>query len=306
MMAWTSLAEHISVAQTFYGDTAQRRVADWIAREEDLVGNTAFAKHFASHFETYDAREADYAHRKIHSSQGALLGGIRFFGGDTHRPFVDVIAHDFGESAMAYAALAACVAEEWRVFSPRSMRVLVSAARFEKMRSQTPATRLDQSVFAARCDQMAPPDQRVTLAPFGTASEAVAMVEARYRDLAQTQPALAQDVAPSDPEDIQDMWQANQLHAITVQGTTVGALAVAPSGCAWIDGAEIMEEVVSCGYAGHGYAASAQKAWAAHHGTAESLLFGTIDGANLASQRTAERAGRAMVLAYAFIDLPPV
>ena len=64
------------------------------------------------------------------------------------------------------------------------------------------------------------------------------------------------------------------------------------------------EEVISTGHTGHGYAASAQAAWAAHVADdPERLLIGTIDRHNHASRRTAERAGRPAVLEDVFVRL---
>lgn len=64
------------------------------------------------------------------------------------------------------------------------------------------------------------------------------------------------------------------------------------------------EEVIATDHIGHGYAASAQAAWAAQFTDDPSrLLIGTIDRHNHASRRTAEHAGRPAVLEYAFVQL---
>ena len=60
-------------------------------------------------------------------------------------------------------------------------------------------------------------------------------------------------------------------------------------------------------YAGHGYAASAQREWAGRRacdGDGDRLLIGTIDGHNHASLATARRAGRPRVLEDVFLLLP--
>ena len=68
-----------------------------------------------------------------------------------------------------------------------------------------------------------------------------------------------------------------------------------------------MEEVIALEHAGHGYAASAQAAFATLPGNdPAALLVGTIDALNVASRRTAERAGRTNVMDYLFVDLPRV
>jgi RimJ/RimL family protein N-acetyltransferase len=80
---------------------------------------------------------------------------------------------------------------------------------------------------------------------------------------------------------------------------------VAPGRVGWIDADEINEEVVDADHAGHGYAASAQRAWASrqsHHG--DRMLVGTVDRLNEVSRRTAERAGRPRLLEDVFLLLP--
>ncbi|MCC5838996.1 MAG: hypothetical protein JJT96_02645 [Opitutales bacterium] len=55
---------------------------------------------------------------------------------------------------------------------------------------------------------------------------------------------------------------------------------------------------------GHGFAASAQRAWAHRpHRERNRLFIGTIDRLNVASRRTALRAGRTAVLDYVFFPL---
>ncbi|WP_281825675.1 hypothetical protein [Jannaschia rubra] len=55
---------------------------------------------------------------------------------------------------------------------------------------------------------------------------------------------------------------------------------------------------------GQGFGASAQRAWAARRDIdPDRLLVGTIDRLNVASARTAARAGRRRVLDHAFLPL---
>jgi hypothetical protein len=89
-----------------------------------------------------------------------------------------------------------------------------------------------------------------------------------------------------------------------VNGATVGLLAIAPGRIGWIEGDEVNEEVVEAVYAGHSYAAVAQSAWALHVARdPQTLLLGTIDQLNIASRKTAERAGRRRMLDDIFISL---
>lgn len=143
----------------------------------------------------------------------------------------------------------------------------------------------------------------MTLAAFGRVEEAIALIAGRYADVAARDPDLARNVAAADPDDVRDWHAAGRLHAIQAGGATVGLLAVAPGAVEWIEGDEVHEEAVATAHAGRGYAAAAQAAWAAAAPDPGRLLVGTIDWLNHASRRTAERAGRAAVLVYAFVPL---
>ncbi len=116
---------------------------------------------------------------------------------------------------------------------------------------------------------------------------------------------LARNVAPAAPDDLRLWHAAGQLRAVRAHDATVGLLAIAPGALEWIEGDEVKEEAVEAAHNGQGYAASAQAAWAA--GVAsdpERLLVGTIDRLNVASRKTAERAGRDRVLDEVFVSLP--
>lgn len=100
------------------------------------------------------------------------------------------------------------------------------------------------------------------------------------------------------------MAHAGQLKAITVDGVSVGALAIVPGAIRWIEGDEIQEEVIDAEHSGHGYAALAQAAWARSIAVdLDRLLIGTIDGLNIASRRTASRARRRRVLDRVFVSV---
>ena len=157
----------------------------------------------------------------------------------------------------------------------------------------------------ARCADMHCPDNSpVRLAPFKTADAAIKLVENRYRDVESQNPALGRNLSAADPDEMRAWYDKGQVHAIAAQDRTVGCLAVAPGAIEWIEGYEIKEEVITTTHTGNGYADAAQAVWAADCPAPDRLVIGTIDGRNIASRRTAERAGRKPVLAYVFLKLP--
>ena len=292
---WPSLADQVTVATTLFGDAGERLVSEWLDTQLGLVGDAEFAAVFADHITLPGIAPLDYAHRHIRTPRGELLGGIRFYGRDVARPFVDVLAHSFTDLSV----LADVVAAEWSAFGVRFLRLqhrpgIINGGNVI----------LDQTIHVARYSQMTPTDGRVRLAPLPDAGSAIDLVAARYADLAAANPELAGNIAGQEAEEIEEWHRSGRLRGIDVDGTIVGLLAVDDSNIGWITGDEVKEEVIASGHSGHGYAASAQAAWAAHVADDPArLLIGTIDRHNHASRRTAERAGRPAVLENVFVYL---
>lgn len=291
-----SLREQRELALTLFGARGAGLVAQWLHDEFAKVDDPAYARLFTDHVSLPGVAPNDYAHRVVETSRGALLGGIRFYGRDVSRPFVEVVGHDFDD----LDALRDCVHREWSAF----------AARFARLRSRPgsvcgPRVLLDTGVHLARYRDMPAPDGRVSLAPFEDVDDAVAVIRRRYERLAVDDPNLARNVSPADPDDVREWHSAGQLQAIMLRDKAIGVFAVVPGRVGWIDADEINEEVVDTEHAGHGHAASAQRAWAgrpAIHG--DRMLVGTVDRLNEVSRRTAERAGRPRVLEDVFLLLP--
>jgi hypothetical protein len=292
---WPSLGDQNTLARELFGSvTGRHHVTEWLTAHTDLVDDVDFAQEFADHVGLPGIAPADYAHRIVGTTQGELLGGIRFYGRDLGRPFVDVLAHNFDD----IDALKACVTREWSDFNVRYLRLRTRPG----LLAARPDVILDQSIHVARYRDMASADGRVTLDRFGSAEEAIELVAARYRGLAADDSALFANISQADPDDLRDWHDRDQLRAITLQGSVIGAIAVAPGAVGWIVGDEINEEVISVPHAGHGYAASAQCAWAYHLAAdPDCLLVGTIDRHNHASRATAVRAGRPRVLDDVFV-----
>lgn len=289
------MADQVTVATTLFGGDGERLVSEWLDTQLSFVDDADFAAGFSEHITLPGIAPLDYAHRHLRTPRGDLVGGIRFYGLDTARPFVDVLAHSFTD----LAALADAVAAEWSPFGVRFLRL-----RHRPGVINGDNVIPDQKIHAARYNQLTPPDGRVRLVPLPDAASAIALVAARYADLTAANPELAGNVAAQDAEEIEDLHRSGRLRGIDVGGTIIGLLAVGDGEVGWITGDEIKEEVISTEHIGHGYAASAQAAWAADVADDPSrLLIGTTDRHNHSSRRTAERAGRPAVLEDVFVRL---
>ncbi len=163
---------------------------------------------------------------------------------------------------------------------------------------------LDESIYAARYRDTRTPARHVWLEPFDRVEAAEAMVRARYQRLMTDDPELARNVLPATADDLRLWHKAGQLRAVRAHDTVIGLLAIAPGQIEWIDADEINEEVICVDHTGKGYAAFAPAAWSAHIAHDPSrLLVGTIDRLNMASPKTAQRAGRRRVLDAVFVSL---
>ena len=296
---WLSLGDQVELADQLFGQpTGRQKVADWLAEQMSFVDDNDFAQQFAAHVTLPGIEVLDYAHRHLRTARGELLGGIRFYGRDITRPFVDVLAHNFAD----IDALIDCVNHEWSNFNPPFLRLRTTPG----LLAHRPDVILDKTIHLARYRDMAPADSRVMLDEFDAAEEAIDLVDACYARLADTHPALARNLSPADPDDLREWHQSGQLRAIRRHDTIIGALAIATGEIDWIGGEEVLEEVISEPHMGQRYAASAQMAWAQYMAIdTNQLLVGAIDRHNHASRATALRAGRPCVLDDIFVAMAP-
>ena len=292
---WSSLADELVLATNLFGCDGSAMVESWLDVEASRVTDDDFAAQFYNHLSLPGIKPTDYLHRIIRTSHGNVLGGIRFRGRDVNRPFVEIIAHGFDNLHL----LRSCVRDEWSMFRPEYLRLCVRPGS-----DSGPNALLDMSIYVARYRDMLSPQSSVQLIPFPDAEHAIDMVRRRYERLATDGQPLARNVFPAEPDDLLRWHHAGQLQAITIDGASVGALAVAPGAIRWIEGDEIQEEVIAAEHNGHGYAALAQAEWARRIAVdPDRLLIGTIDGLNLASHKTATRARRHRVLDRLFISM---
>jgi len=294
---WPSLRDQVALATQMFGDRGPSLVEGWLAEQFARIDDPDFAEGFAAQVALPGIVAGDFGHRDVRTANGRLLGGIRFYGRDVGRPFVEVCCHEFTE----LDELRECVRSEWSAFAPRYLRLNGLPGGVTG-----PGVVLDTTLHAARYLDMPEPDGRMTLERFDRVEDAVAVVGRRYALLAADDPELRRNLTPAAAEDLGQWHATGELRAIRVGDETVGLLAVAPGTIGWLPGDEINEEVIDVGHRGHGYAAAAQRTWAKVVADDPGrLLIGTIDRLNGASRVTAERAGRQAILEAVFVSLGP-
>jgi hypothetical protein len=292
---WPSLADELELSEALFGRHGRELLASWLDGEATRVNDTDFARSFSDHIDLPGVVSDDYLNRRIRTAWGTLLGGIRFYGRDVSRPFVEIIAHSFDD----LDRLCDCVGREWLMFAPPVLRLRTRPGRLNGANVV-----LDDSLYVARYCDIRPPAPHVWLEPFDRVGDAEMIVRTRYQRLAVDDPALARNVFATVVDELRAWHTSEQLRAVRTHGAVVGLLAVAPGRIAWIDGDEINEEVIAVEHCGHGYAALAQAAWAAHIARdRHQLLIGTIDRLNAPSRKTAHAAGRHRVLDTSFVSL---
>jgi len=283
----------------------RQSVRDGLATELDTQIARLTDHRFAEEF-----REAigigtgsDYLPRLIDIDQTTLLCGIRFYGGDKTRPFVDILASTADFQDWSHATRLAL--QEFKRFSPRRVRLLRTSAHEPEVGSGLNAV-LDQVISAGLCQELSEGhcQSAYTLALEDAEPEAAfAFLTRQYEAFSSRNPELAARVFASDLDDLRSCGEGGRLAWWLVDGQRAGLIAVCRDVSLGFDCYLMIEEVVAPEFAGRGSAAAAQRAMAAWcvERDPESVLFGTIDGANIPSRRAAQRAGRHEVAAWWFL-----
>lgn len=280
-----------------FGASSQR-LHDWLQQQLNFMEDQDFARVFSDNIDCFDVEPSTYNHRFIETDDGSMLGGIRFFGLDVERPFVEVIAHNFADMDK----LKNVVCRHWRVFVPQSMRLTVKAHSLP-----TPDAVLDVSIHAARYDQMSEPAGQLCLNKEIELPILKQFVDVRYDALADQQTALSKNISAASIEELQGCHDLQNLYVARLHAEVnfAGMIAIGERAIGWIDGEQVIEEVVDATKSGRGYAAQMQMEMAAlrKRDNPTCLLIGTIDRFNHASRKSAERAGRPEVLRRVFVPL---
>ena len=251
----------------------------------------------------------EYRLRRLRLEDGQeVLAGIHFKGLDLAWPFVGVRAWTAPDPPRL-PWLARVLGAAFARFQPRAVQVF--------RRAGTPAgpaaaAELDQHLLVGRVAELRalPPPrghERLQVRPASErqADELAAWVADRYRALHRARPELTGQVSPADAGDLAECARAEALFEVAVEGELAGLFAARRGTCLGHHGAEVVEEVLDPPWWGQGLGPALQRAcldrlppglgpW----------VWGTIAAPNLASLRTAQRAGRRVAGAWWFVPCP--
>lgn len=271
----------------------------WLDQQIAHCSDPAFAALFSDHLDLPGIHPTDYLHRIVATRTGHLLGGIRFYGHDITKPFVDLLAWT---GPIDLPAWRTAIANVWAAFDPPQFRILSAG---EPAFAAFP---IDQTIHAGRAGIMAEQPLRptVTLQPCHAPEAAAAQAARWHQDFAATNPTLAAELHIADAAELTECHTNGSLDYIMIDGTQAGLLATAPGTIDWLHGHIVIEEILASSHHGHGHAAYAQRRLAVSLAATDpqTLLLGTIHHTNIASYRTATTAGRPAIMDYRFIPLP--
>jgi len=296
LKSWPSLEFQLQLEQQLFGANSNL-LRDWFEVQLSWINDAQFARQFSDNISLPNIVPSDYNHRHVRTRFGSLLAGVRFFGRDVTRPFVEITAHSFTDMER----LGTVVDDEWRAFAPPFMRLAVSKGTLP-----TVSSFLDVTIHAARFCEMSDPATSVKLVPVANLNDALEMVQKRYKVLRDKRHELALNTSPASMEDLKDCADASKLFWIKNDDTAaVGLFATQPGQIDWIEGDVVYEEVTQAKFSGQGFAVSAQGRYAKARLETEPdrFLIGTIDRHNHTSRKSAVRAGRPEVMRKVFVPL---
>ncbi len=287
----------------------RRQLGAWLDEAVSHVDDDLRARRFAQACPVSGLEHSAWKHRVVPFLDGALLAGIRFYGGDTARPFVDLLAWEPRVTALTdWAPVVAAVARAFGDFGPESVRVRWPGQH----RPPLDRTRLtvDQHLVAGRLSTL-----RSAGRPWGWDSvdvrrtvslDRMARFEERFAAWQASAGTLGRRVFPATRAQMQacvdtgvvvELWQGPQW---------VGWTGARRRRDRVLDGYQVVELFVDEPLRGRRRAVVLQRHLIDHlRDRGRDSLHGMIDGRNRASLRTALRSGRKICETWWFMQVAP-
>lgn len=256
----------------------------------------------------------DFLNVVVDVAGARTLGGIRHYGGDGSRPFVDLVATTRADAwigdRLAETADAAMAA--YPAFEPPMVRIPVAGTDAPPLPSGWTAE-VDQVIVGATIEEMLGRAPRAELPSVtlrtATVDDAMEFEADSYDAFQHRDPALQRNVRPSGRDEIEACAKDGRVLFWFLEDEPTkpaGLLCLQRTDFQAMDGYLVVEECVAGWAAGRRSAAAAQRECArslvADDPTNASLpMFGTIMGENAPSLTTAQRAGREAIGAVWFV-----
>jgi hypothetical protein len=303
-----------AVLRSWYADSDLRRhLRTAMSVEEHRVGNVAFGQEFRDGVGLHpDSDPLTWTNRRLDLSDGGwALAGIRFRGGDTLRPFVDVVATTEPPTPDGLARVATTVVPAYDGFEPLCVRVEAPdpAGLVERLEADDrfgPGCVVDMLVVAGPVEELndqprASAYDRVALR--AGAPEALAeRVATVYAELAGQRPELAMWANPEDVESLAECADEGLLFEVLVEGEPAGVVASVRYDAHGMSGFSVQELCLGGAHRGrHVAAAAVQRLVDELPARDDDVLWGTIHPENVPSLRNALSVGRVVVGGYVWV-----
>jgi GNAT superfamily N-acetyltransferase len=258
-----------------------------------------FAPHFAASFGGGKAAvlgitPEHFKHRLLEVAGRRLIAGIRFFGMDIQRPFINVaqISKPL-EHQNQQEKISQLLTKEFAMFQPTRWRIFQASHLEYQFAGCDGDLRVVAGLLSSINAQAKPPEfKRVELKP-ATNLEFYSLYTALYQDLYFERPWLA-DVARTETlEDLKHYLEHDKVFEIFVDEAWAG-ITIAARNQEWgLKGWLMIEIALESHRQGQGLGVAVQRQLAQQlEDSARDTLFGTIGAVNIPMQKTATRVGR--------------
>lgn len=276
-------------------------IASWLAQQQTRCHDHHFSADFP--WRETGLPQHTFLQRELTINGQRYLTGPRYLGGDPSQPFIEIVARD---GPIDYA-VADAIMQAWQPLKPLKLRILLPA-------SHPDIGLTDQLIFISDPAALASPhDEGISLVKAGRKDypACIQAINHAYRASWHMLPHLRDQLMASSRQELREDIAGGHVLLIVWQGMVAGLMICVPRRLTFIEGFQIMDEVIMPAYQGRGLAARAQQRLLQqlhHHYGEKALLTGTILPGNTPSLRSAENAGRRCVLKYQFFtpaDLAP-
>jgi len=276
-------------------------IASWLAQQQ----NRCHDHHFSANFPWRETGlpQHTFLQRELIINGQRYLTGPRYLGGDPAQPFIEIVARD---GPLDYA-VASTIMQAWQPLNPLKLRILLPA-------SHPDIGLTDQLIcISDSAGLTAPHDEDISLVKAGRKDFPICnqAIKQAYRASWHTLPHLRDQLMATSKQELREDIAGGHVLLIVWQGRIAGLIICVQRRLTFIEGFQIMDEVIMPACQGRGLASRAQQQLLQQlhqHNGEKALLTGTILPGNTPSLRSAQNAGRRCVLKYQFFtpaDLTP-
>lgn len=227
---------------------------------------------------------------------------IRFKGGDSDQPFVDVSLTSRPVLAADLPALVALAQQTYADFAPQRLRFW-SPAEAGAFASTQPDTRVLAAPVRELLSRPTPPE--LSLRPTLDTSQLEAAREA-YADVDRLHPAHPNQARILSEEDLSQTIEAGTMFDVLWHGEWAGYVGVLPETLCGLSAYVVQELILIPSARGRGFGASLTPLLAQRLPEQGRMLMGTIHAGNKGSLQAAQRAGRHDIGGWSWRLLPSI